>query len=377
MMTRSPALAPLSAPFDDVRRIAVLRGGGLGDLLFAQPAIASLASAYPDAEIVLLGSRAAGELFAPDAPRAFGAPHRAVLLPRIPGVTAPPEAEQPVESARFLDERRAEGYDLAVQLHGGGRYSNPFLLSLGARHTVGTRTPDADALERTLDYVYYQHEVLRALEVVGLAGAPPALLEPRVEIEDAAHELCGDAPLVAIHPGATDPRRRWPADRFAAVALGLVGDGARILLVGGAEDVPFCAEIRERIEQEAPGSAVRIVDASGRMGLRALASALAAADLMIGNDSGPRHLAQAVGTPTASVYWFGNVVNAGPLSRGAHRMQIAWITHCPVCGRDCTQVGWTAERCEHDVSFVAEVTPDAVLADARQLMATTAPARGR
>ena len=45
---------------------------------------------------------------------------------------------------------RARRFDLAVQVHGGGRYSNPFLLRLGARHTVGTRTPDAAELERTL-----------------------------------------------------------------------------------------------------------------------------------------------------------------------------------------------------------------------------------
>ncbi|HLT66466.1 MAG TPA: glycosyltransferase family 9 protein, partial [Microbacterium sp.] len=293
----------------------------------------------------------------------------------IPGVTAPPEAARPPETERFVGARRDEEYDLAVQLHGGGRYSNPFLNALGARHTIGTRTGDAEPLERSLDYVYYQHEVLRALEVVGLAGAAPVVLEPRVEVERAERDT--NVPLVALHPGATDPRRRWPTDRFAELAAGLVGDGARILLVGSAEDASLAARILARLAEIAPAAGRRVDDATGRMSLRGLAAALASADLVVANDSGPRHLAQAVGTPTASVYWFGNVVNAGPLGRASHRVQLAWTTRCPVCGRDCTQVGWTAERCEHDVSFVADVTTDAVLADARQLMATTAPARDR
>lgn len=374
-MNLHPVISPLSERFDGVRRIAVLRGGGLGDLLFAQPALAALAGAYPEAEITLLGSAVAGELFAPDAPRILGAPHRVVRLPAIPGVTAPPEAARSPETERFVGARRDEEYDLAVQLHGGGRYSNPFLNALGARHTIGTRTGDAEPLERSLDYVYYQHEVLRALEVVGLAGAAPVVLEPRVEVERAERDT--NVPLVALHSGATDPRRRWPTDRFAELAAGLVGDGARILLVGSAEDASLAARILARLAEIAPAAGRRVDDATGRMSLRGLAAALASADLVVANDSGPRHLAQAVGTPTASVYWSGNVVNAGPLGRASHRVQWAWTTRCPVCGRDCTQVGWTAERCEHDVSFVADVTTDAVLADARQLMATTAPARDR
>ncbi|GAB3541755.1 hypothetical protein GCM10027403_33550 [Arthrobacter tecti] len=90
---------------------------------------------------------------------------------------------------------------------------NPFLLSLGAHHTGGTRTPDAPALDRNLRYIYYQNEFLRALEVVGLAGAAPVALEPRftvTEQEKAAGILLmgqRSRPLVVIHPGATDPRR--------------------------------------------------------------------------------------------------------------------------------------------------------------------------
>ena len=139
-----PAIAPPESLFEDVRRIAVLRGGGLGDVLFAVPAIQAMRAAYPAAELTLLGT-ASAELLAARP----GGVDRVRRLPAVPGITAPagPAPADPV--AAFVGALRAERLDLAVQLHGGGRHSNPFLLELGARHTVGTRTPDA-ADERAL-----------------------------------------------------------------------------------------------------------------------------------------------------------------------------------------------------------------------------------
>ena len=128
--------------------------------------------------------------------------------------------------------REAGPIDLAVQLHGGGRHANPFLRALQPRHSVGTATEDAEPLERTLPYVHFQHEVLRWLEVVALAGAPAARCEPSLavtaaEISSVTGLLPPDlTPVVVVHPGANDPRRRWPPASFAAVVAGLVDDGA-------------------------------------------------------------------------------------------------------------------------------------------------------
>ena len=77
----------------------------------------------------------------------------------------------------------------------------------------------------------------------------------------------------------------------------------------------------------------------------------------------------ALGLRTLGIYWVGNVVNAGPLGRSRHRVQLAFTRACAVCGVDITQVGWTAERCAHDDSIVADVPAGAVLADVRALLA--------
>ena len=349
----------------------MLRGGGLGDLLFAMPAMQSLAAAYPGAEITLLGTAGPAALLEGRP----GAPHRIEVMPAVPGVTASPGAYvDPGAIEEFVTQARDASYDLAVQVHGGGRHANPFLLRLGARHTIGTRTPDATPLERNLDYAYYQHEVLRALEVVGLAGAPPVAIAPRIALLEselgAGRAVCGsERPVVVVHPGASDPRRRWPAAQFVEVIRRLVAEDVRVVLVGGGDDVERCARIVAEVRHSTtPANAELVTTVAGRLALPALAGVLAAADVVLANDSGPRHLAEAVGTRTVAVYWFGNLINAGPLGRGRHRVHLSWVTRCPVCGRDCTQVGWTAERCEHDVSFVGDVRPEPVLDDVLTLL---------
>ena len=361
-------------PFEEIRSIAVLRGGGLGDVLFAAPALAALRATYPQARITLLGTPLHRELLT----GRFPAVDAVEVIPRVPGEHADDAADR--DAVEALVERLAGQFDLGVQIHGGGRNSNPLLLRFGPRHTVGTRTKDAAPLERNLAYVYYQHEILRALEVVGLAGCRPVTLEPRIT-PSTQDRAAGDAwlrdlprPVLVVHPGATDPRRRWPEPRFAEITARFVRAGGSAVVVGGSQDAQAAEQIAAGAAAEGAAGRVRC---GTELTMSELVGILSGADVFAGNDSGPRHLAHALGTPTASVYWFGNLINAGPFERGRHRVQLSWTTHCPTCGRDATQVGWTAERCGHDDSFVADVEVGAVWDDVQMLTATTVRSRGR
>jgi ADP-heptose:LPS heptosyltransferase len=376
-MSRPPQV---EARFDRVSRIVVLRGGGIGDLILALPALEALRAAYPTAELVLPGSPAHAELLGNRRSPAS----RVEVLPVAPGVRESPGRIADASELRAFRDRLRHGgpIDLAVQLHCGGRYSNPFLLSLGARHTVGLATDDAEPLERTLPYVYYQHEIMRWLEVVALAGAEPVTVDPHLEVTaaevdaTARHVPRAGAPLAVVHPGASDPRRRWPVERFAAVIEGLLDDGAVVRIVGGAEDRDLADELVHLVDHDRRGRVSLVGALAGTLDLGRTAALFAAADVVVANDSGPRHLAQAVGAPTVGIYWFGNVVNAGPFGRRWHRVHLSFTTSCPVCGVDVTRVGWSAERCEHDVTFVADVAVEPVLHDARRLMATSSPRPG-
>jgi len=402
-------IGPVLEEFGGVSRIAVLRGGGLGDLMYALPAVAALKAAYPGASVTLLCTPVQAELLS----QTVGPVDETVILPFAEGVR--PGPEDPHEVERFFAGMRARNFDLAVQVHGGGRHSNPFLLRLGARHTVGTRTPDAAPLERTVPYVYYQHEPLRALEVAGFAGAPPRELEARLQALPEFIQRLGQAlPLgngglakggsgrgdggpgygrvLVIHPGATDPRRRWPAERFAAVARRAADDGFRVYVVGDSSEKELAETVVELALEQAgtgqPGTGQpaaghaaearpAVESLAGNLSLGELAALLTGSTVVVANDSGPRHLAQALGTSTVGIYWAGNAINAAPLGRSKHRVRLGWVTRCPVCGVDVTQVGWTAPRCPHDESTVKAVEPSEVYEDVLQLTAMSPLPHGR
>jgi ADP-heptose:LPS heptosyltransferase len=370
-------IGPVLDTFPDISRIAVLRGGGLGDLMFALPAVTALKAAYPGATLTLLGTPIHQAL----ASETRSPVDDVMVLPFAEGVR--PGEEDTAATGQFLSAANERHFDLAVQLHGGGRYSNPFLLRLGARHTAGSATPDAAPLERMLPYTYYQHEPLRALEVAGLAGAPPVALEAKLRPQDrfvaGLPATLGSAlppnglPLLVIHPGASDPRRRWPAASFAAVARAAADGGCQVLVVGDRSETEVADAVVAAAVGLSPGksdskSGRRVASLAGRLRLGDLAALLARADVVLANDSGPRHLAQALGARTVGIYWVGNALTSAPLGRGRHRLHLSWMTHCPSCGADVTQVGWTAPRCPHDECLVAGIRPEDVYEDVRNLL---------
>ncbi|PWR14479.1 glycosyl transferase, partial [Micromonospora sicca] len=271
----------------------------------------------------------------------------------------------------FLAAARDERFDLALQLHGGGRNSNPLVAGLGARVTAGPRAEDAPPLDRWIRYVYYQHEVIRYLEVAALVGAPATTIVPALAVTEAdraeARRVLGEPrqPRVALHPGATDTRRRWPSERFGEVARALVGDGYEVLVTGTPAE-------REVVEAVVAAAGVPVRPQVGTLSLGGLAACYAGCALMVSNDTGPLHLAAAVGTPTVGVYWIGNLINGATPLRARHRPIASWTTQCPVCGMDCTRDIYPHRPgdgdCPHRDSFVADVPTVEVVEAARELL---------
>jgi hypothetical protein len=173
-----------------------------------------------------------------------------------------------------------------------------------------------------------------------------------------------------MHPGATDPRRRWPVEQFAELAAACAADGFRVVVAGDESE----QELAARVVELAASGPVR--SAAGELDMAGLVALLGSAAVVVGNDSGPRHLAQALGVPTVGIFWAGNVINAGALGRSLHRIHASWVTACPTCGIDVTQVGWTAPRCAHNDSVVAGVAVRDVHEDVRSLAATDVSGQG-
>jgi ADP-heptose:LPS heptosyltransferase len=370
-----------------VRRILVLVGSGIGDAVFGIPALRALAGRFPDATLTVLGEPWLEELVGP--PR--GPAHRIEVIPEearawlrtgtgweAPGLQA--------FVARVANER----FDLAVQLHGGGRTSNRLISAFRARRSVGAATPDAPALDATIRYEYWQSEVIRRLEVVGLVGARPVELEPRIDVLqgdrfEAGRALAATAdigidlegrsrkPLAVLVPGAGDPRRRWPASQYRLLARRLLDRGLSVAIVGAGSDEVLAEEIADG--HELSGLRARLLDLTGRISLRGLIGLASMASLVVGNDTGPTHIAAAVGAPTVELFWCGNLVNGGRLFRDRYRPVLAWRLDCPICGASSI-----ANACAHDASFLSDITLDEVLTPAIDLLeapdARAAPAPG-
>ncbi len=338
----------------DVRKIAVFRPNAVGDFVFCLPALHALRRTYREAEIVYLGRPWHRDFLS----GRQGPVDRVVVVPDLPGIgAAEDDTRAAVDADNFMREMQASHFDIALQMYGGGRFANPLMLGFGARLSVGMRSPDAAPLDRCVWYGGSVNRRLQLLEVAALAGARAWPMESELAVMPA--DRLGAAllireeperPLVVLQPGASDVRRQWPAERFAAVGDALAEMGALVAVNGSAQEAALCHGVIDAMRHDA-------VDLSGRTSLSALCGLLERAALLVSNDTGPLHLALALGRPCVGVYWLTNLIESAPLRQGNHRAAVSTRTSCPVCSAENI-----SQRCEHQLSFVDDVLLEEVAA---------------
>lgn len=345
---------------DGVRKIAVLRPNAVGDFVFALPALHALKHSHPDAEIVLLGKAWHAD-FLSGRP---GPVDRVAVMPPVPGVGAPVDAACDARDIeRFLDAMREERFDIALQMFGAGHYSNPFLMRMGARLSAGARAEGAPALDRWVPYCEPNNRRLALLEIAALAVAgthlpPPSLpLPPLPELTvteadrreaAAALPLTKGERLVVLQPGATDPRRCWPAQGFAALGDRLAQAGMQVAVNGSAGEAALVEAVAGKMRHP-------VRSLAGKLSLGGLCGLLERAALVVSNDTGPLHLALALGVPSVGIFWLSNLIEGMPLRQAHLRAALSLRTHCPVCGQDNV-----TSRCAHNESFVDDVSLEQV-----------------
>ncbi|MFL6624826.1 MAG: glycosyltransferase family 9 protein [Sulfurifustaceae bacterium] len=308
MTPERPLLTRLSpAP----RKIAVVRASRLGDFICATPALRALRAALPSAEIVMITLPLLRDLVA-------RLPYidRFVAFPGFPGIAQ--QFFNPHEALAFFQHMQTERFDLALQLQGSGVYANPFTLLLGASATAGfvRAEDDASALATSLVWPARGHETERLLALmehvgVGRLGNDLAFPLWQDDRDKAAQILARlPPPYIGVHAGSHDPYRRWPLERFAAVARTLLRRyGGTVLVLGGIHEseqtLGLCAAI-------GPGA----YNLAGRTSLGTLGAVIERLALLISNDSGPAHIGYALSTPTVGIYRTGGAERYGPASAG-------------------------------------------------------------
>ena len=318
-----------------LRRVVVLRALQLGDMLCAVPALRALRRALPNAHISLIGLPWAAAFVT----RFAAYVDDFIEFPGFPGL--PERDVDPSRTARFLADARRHPFDLAIQLHGSGSFVNEFIALLQARRSAGffqtgDAIPDAAGFMR---WPTRGTETDRLIALMRFHGAPATGTALEFPLDDRDHAdlsaalaaLPGTSPLDArgyacVHPGARFPSRRWPPERFAAVADALAEAGLAVCITGTADEAAITAAVVARMK-------TRPVDLTGRLSLGAFAMLVNNAALMVANDTGASHIAAAVGTRSVIIASGSDVSRWAPNDTRLHR--VLW--HNVAC-RPCMHV---------------------------------------
>ena len=333
------------------RKVALLRASRLGDFVCATPAFCALRSALPEAEISFVGL----PFIAPLATR-LASFDRFFPFPGALGI-----AEQLFDARKltvFLKRMQDEEFDLVIQMHGSGVFSNPIALLFGGRATAGfVRAGDPPGrLDAAMPYPAGLHEVKKNLALTSFLGAPSVdeSLDYPLEAADyaEARELLSASrcPLIGVHAGAEAMTKRWNAARFgqAASRLAVRGGGTVILLGAGDRDDRALTE----------NLAAPFVDLRGRTSLGGLGAVIARLSILLTNDSGPAHIAYALRTPSVTV--FGSTLPSEWASSEVSRHAV--VVH-PIDCRPCN-----LETCSIGYPCLEIVSIEQVVTAARRVM---------
>ncbi len=320
-------------------QVLVARQDSAGDVLLAGPALRAVA-ATAGRVTMLCGPRGA---------------EAAALLPGVdevlcwhaPWIDAEPEPVRRQEADGLVDQLARRRIDQAIVLTSFHQSPLPtaLLLRMAGVPTIAGISADYPGslldVRREVDEAANPHEVQRALDLVATLGyrlpsGDDARLAVRLPAAMATPPL--EPPYVVVHPGTSVPARAWPPHRHAELASMLAARGRRVAVTGSADEQALTALV-------AGPSDAGVADLGGRLSLAGLACVLAGAETVVVGNTGPAHLAAAVGTPVVSLFaptvpadrWRPWGVPVALLGRQDAPCAGSRARRCPVPGHPCLE----------------------------------------
>lgn len=301
-------------------RILVIRPGGIGDAVLFLPLLRELRRVWPNSVLDVLAER-----------RNAGVVHGTGLADDVLRYDAFPH-----DLLQVLRRR----YDLVIDTEQYHAMSALVTAATGAPRRIGFGTNLRRRLfTQVVPYDQLRYETLLFLELGREATGREPTWDPNVPfydlqpaaIEFAQHVLAPLAgrTLVTIHPGASIPERRWPVERYAELARSLVEDGFAVVVIGGKADHAAAQVIARNFSPNT------LLDLTGRTSLAEAAAVIARSAVYVSADTGPLHLAYAVGVPTVHLFGAGVLQKWGPPGR-KFRSLAAAVPCSP-----CTVYGYT------------------------------------
>ena len=332
------------------QNILIVRTDRLGDVVLTTPVIAALRKACPKARISIMVRNETRDVVEGN-----------LYLDQVIVYDREKTHKGPWGFWKFIFRLRREKFDLAIVLH-TKKITNAICFLAGIPHRLGYKNEKFGfLLTHPLPDTRWQgtkHEseyCLDVLKALGIRDVPPEFYVP-VQKEGEAwvqqffleNQIKASERLIAVHPGASCISKRWPAQNFAEVINRIQNDSsARIVLIGKDDPSRAAGEILAAVKGP-------VVDLTGKTSVSQLISLLKRCHLLISNDSGPVHVASALGVPVVAI--FGR--NQAGLSPTRWRPwgEKSLVLHkevgCPVC---------LAHRCQIDFKCLKEISPQEVL----------------
>ena len=289
----------MNKPIDveKIERILVTRTDRIGDVVLSTPVLEALRSRFPLATLAMMVGPATRELVE-------GNPN----LDEVIVYDKSGEEKSWLGTWRFARSLREKKFDIAIHLHPTNRvHWVSFLAGIPVR--LGYRYKNFRLLTHAMAHLKQEgkkHEAEYNFDLLKPLGIEaPTEIALHVPLNETSYEelnqikneagLNGNS-FVAMNPGASCPSKMWPASRFAELADTLSEKyGLTVVLIGGEKEKLLSAQMMRWMKTQP-------VDLSGRLSLSQTAWLLKEAELLISNDSGPVHIASAVGTPVISIF---------------------------------------------------------------------------
>jgi predicted lipopolysaccharide heptosyltransferase III len=299
------------------RTILVIKLDHLGDVLLATPVFSNLRRAYPSAKIhALVGEWGeVGLRNHPDVDKILR--YNSRFYCRLG------EPKSQCKILTLLALLRQQKYDFVIDLRGDW-FTAFFALMKPTRYRLDyawLQVANKLGLARFTGF----HQLERNLDLLRTADIPTSCKLPAFHTTDddrkwvddflRESEILLDCPLIIIHPGSPISLKRWRTERFAAIADWLIKQKkAQILFVGTRDEAHIISTVQEQMHEKSTNLA-------GKTTVSQLGELLKRCHLFLGNDSGPMHIAAAVGTQTIGLYGPGNPARFGPVGSNCHAVR--------------------------------------------------------
>ncbi len=297
ILAKKPQCPKATSKGEEFKRILVVRTDRIGDVLLSTPVLKGLRENFPHAYIAMMVSPYAKDIV-----------EQSPFIDEVITYDKDAKHKSWLKSIKFSRNLKKRGFDLALILHPVNR-AHLLTFFAGIKRRVGFDRKMGFLLTDRLKHSKQageKHESEYTLDFLRYLGIEPQdkrlymPIRPDSEIwvkHLFEKEGIKDSDkLLAVHAAASCPSKVWPAERFAQAAQRLAkAQGMKVIVVAGPKDIHVSEEVVKRMN-------IPALNLAGKTSVSQLASILKRCRLFISNDSGPVHLASAVGTPVISIF---------------------------------------------------------------------------